>query len=339
MSPVWDDVNARVHGLAGHLLDPDELDQLAHASSLGALAVSLRQHGVMVAESALPPGAFDLELAIRRWAANALAILARWAGPRSAALPFVFADEDRRSIRALLRGAVQRAPAPERLAGLIPTPDLPERALEELAASPTVARVVAHLVVWRHPLAPMLLDPASTANPDLLAIEAALGRAAAGHALQAASRAGDRRVRRFVIESIDLDNAVTALALAQEATDVRPRDLFVPGGDRVTIVAFEEAVVTGNTAAAAKRLATALADAPCAELLGPVIGSLAGLEDELLRCRLRHLTRTTRIDPLGALTVIRFALQLRLQVRELCRVVWSVALDASPATAEAGASA
>ncbi len=337
MTPIWDDLNGRVRGLAGHLLDSDAIDALGHAPDLVVLADSLRQHGIIIAESLLPPGAADLELAIRRWAANALGVVARWAGPRAAALPCVFAEEDRRSIGAMLRGAMQRAPALERLAGLIPTPELPEKALEELAASLTPARVVAHLAAWHHPLAPALVDLVTMADPDLFAIEAALGRAVAEQSLLAAGRTHDRRVRQFVMERIDLDNAVSAIALAREATDVRLRDLFVPGGDRISIAVFEAAVASDGPGTAAKRLAVALAGAPCAELLVPVVVPLADLEDELLRCRLRQLARATLIDPLGALTVIRYALQLRLQVRELRRAVWSVTLGTSPATLGASA--
>ncbi len=330
MRPDWDDVNARVRGLGTHLLDPKDVERLEHAGDLETLAGMLRLRGIAVPEGPGSPRPEHLELAIRRWAASLLATLARWAGPRSAALPFVFADLDRRSIRAMMRGALQRAPAPERLAGTIPTPTLPERALEELALGPTPARVAAHLLAWRHPFAAALESVATPSEPDLLSIEAALGAAVARESLAAARRAGDRDLLRLVSESIDLDNALTALALARESTDLRPRDVFIAGGDRLTIGAFEEAVATGEVGAAGRRLATALGDAPCVECLWRDGSVLVGLEEELLDCRLRELTRAARIDPLRAFTVLCFALTLRQQVAALQRAVWSVSLGAEP---------
>lgn len=328
MKPDWDDVNARVRGLGTHLFGPDEFERLEHAGDLETLAAMFRQRGIAVPEGPEGPRPEQLELAVRRWAASFLDTLARWAGPRSAALPFVFADLDRRTIRAMIRGALQRAPAPERLAGTIPTPALPERALEELARSPTTARVAAHLLAWHHPFAAALEPVATPSQPDLLAIEAALGAAAAREALAAARRAGDRDLLRLVTESIDFDNALTALALARESTDLRPRDLFIAGGDRLTIGAFEEAAATREVGAAGRRLAIALGDAPCVECLGRDGGSLVGLEDDLLGCRLRELARAARIDPLRVWTVLRFALMLRQQVAALQRAVWTVTLGA-----------
>jgi len=329
IGPRWDDLTARVHGLAGHLLDERELEQLAGAADPVALANLLRQRGIAVPETGTPAGPTELELAVRRWAGAALGTIARWAGPRSAALPFVFAEEDRRSIRAMLRGARQRAPRDERLAGLIPTPDLPEKALEELATSATTARVVAHLLAWHHPFANDIEAVATPSEPDLLAVEAALSAAVARHALAAGRRTRDRRIRRFVTETIDLDNALTVVALTRESTDVTPRDFFVAGGDRLTITAFEEAIATHEIGAAGRRIAVALGDTPCAELWPRSLTTLVGLEEELLRCRLRGLTRATRLDPLGPLAVLRFALRLRLQVYDLRRAIWRVALAAT----------
>jgi hypothetical protein len=54
----------------------------------------------------------------------------------------------------------------------------------------------------------------------------------------------------------------------------------------------------------------------------------AGLEDEILRSRLRVTARQVRLAPLGPIAVMHFALGLRAQVIDLQRIVWTVALQA-----------
>ena len=129
MSPRWDDVNARARGLSTHLLGGGQLAELAGAPDLPALAARLRDAGLTLPETAEPTAA-ELELAVRRRAAGELTILGRWTARRPELLAVLFDEEDRRSVRALLRGAVERASAGLRIAGLVPTPALPERALE-----------------------------------------------------------------------------------------------------------------------------------------------------------------------------------------------------------------
>lgn len=327
MRPAWDDLNARVRGLQNHLLTRGQLEALSHEPDLAALSEALRREGVVAGDTVGPVRSTDLELAIRRWAGASLRTLARWSGPRSTALPFVFDDEDRRSIRAMLRGAVQHAPAEERLAGLIPTPALPERALEELARAPTAASVVARLSVWRHPWAPALVEAIGPSEPDLFVLETLLARAATSSALKASHIAGDRLLRQQVVEAIDLENAVTAIALAMEGEDVVPRALFLTGGERLTIGDFEEAIETREPTAAGARLARSFHGTPYADLLLHGGRASASLEDELLRARLRAMARQGRLAPLGPIMVLRFALRLRAQVIDLQRLVWTVALD------------
>ena len=106
------------------------------------------------------PYAEAFALAVRRKAAARMRLLARWAGGRDAVLAVVFEEEDRRSLRALLRGAVQGARAEERLEDLIPTPLLPERALAELARQARPAAIAALLTAWQNPYGPALLQQA-----------------------------------------------------------------------------------------------------------------------------------------------------------------------------------
>lgn len=328
MSPVWDDLNARARGLGAHFLTRTQLETLAREPDMPALAAALRHYGVLTAAFTEVPRPEELELAIRRWAATALRILARWAGPRSAALPFVFDDEDRRSLRAIFRGAVQRAPAEGRLAGLIPTPTLPERALEALASAPTAAAASALLAAWHHPLAPAVAPASAAAQPDLFALESALSQALAVRAREAAARAHSRALRTAVREAIDLDNVRTAMLLTTIRRDVVARDQFLPGGARVSIAVFGEAVATGEPHAAGARLAVALSGTPYADLF---VGQLADpdlFDDEVLRRRLRDLARRARRDPVGPLPLLWFALRLRAQLLDLQRIIWTVALGA-----------
>jgi vacuolar-type H+-ATPase subunit C/Vma6 len=328
VSPGWDALNARARGLESHFLTRDALEALARAPDLGALADAMRREGVVAGDAGEQGRSGELDLAIRRWAAGMLRTLARWAGPRSEALPFVFDDEDRRSIRAMLRGAVQHATPEDRLAALIPTPTLPARALDTLARTATPAGVVAHLATWRHPFAPDLRLATSSAEPDLYHLEIQLARAAAERARRAALASHDAQLTAWVRATLDLENAVAAIALATEGTDVVPRELFLPGGARVDIVAFEEAITTHEPLACGRRLARALAGTPCGAILAHGGRATGSLEDELLRCRIAAMRRQVGVSPLGPLAVVYFALRLRAQVLDLERIVWTVALGA-----------
>jgi vacuolar-type H+-ATPase subunit C/Vma6 len=325
---MWDDLNARSRGLGTHFLTRSQLDALAREPDLPALAEALRRHGILVAELAGPARPGQIELGIRRWAARSLRTLGRWAGARAVALPFIFDDEDRRSVRAMLRGAVQRAPAERRLAGLIPTPALPERALEELGRSPTPAAAAGLLAAWRHPLAAPLAPLVAAAQPDLFALDLALARACVDRATQAARVARDESLREVVRETVDLENGVAAVVLAMEGKDVVPKDTFLPNGRRLSIVAFEEAIAARDPGGASARIAVALSGTPYADAFRRGARDPVTLTDELLRRRLRAIARRVRMAPLGPLAVLWFGLRLRAQVVDLQRVVWTVALGA-----------
>lgn len=332
MKPTWDDLIARARGLEGHFLDDDALRARQAAPNLEALAAALRTDGIITAELPPPLTPADVELAIRRWATAMLRIVGRWAGPRSAALPYLFDDEDRRSVRAMIRGVLQRAPAPLRLAGLIPTPALPERALGVLSRATTAAGITGHLAAWGHPFAAELAPATAVPEPDPYRLEAILDRCVTTRALAAADRAGDRTLRRYVADTIDLQNAVTALALARAGEDVTPRDLFLAGGRALKIGPFEEAIATGTAATTIGRLRPLLANVPCAGCLAVPPHEV---ESRLLHCRIRTLSRAALMRPLGPIAVIRFGLLLRWQVTELQRAIWTAALGAPRAAGSA----
>jgi len=322
----WEDLNARARGLATHLLSAGELQLLSRMTDIPTLTVELRRLGFPLSGDAVLQPA-ELELAVRRWASAALTTLARWAGSRTAALALIYEDEDRKSLRTILRGTLSGAPAEARVSGLIPTPSLPERALEELARQPAVAPIVALLQVWRSPFGVPLAAATRGPEPDPFAIDLALDRAFAARALCAAKRGGPQ-LRSFVRESIDLANALTALLLTAAGKDVVPKDTFLPGGLRVSIVTFEEAAAAPGPVQAGRRLARAFAPSLLAKAFHDLAADPGRLEDELLRLRLRRLQLRVRLAPLGPAPVLWFAQRLRACVIDLQRIIWSVALGA-----------
>ena len=329
---TWEAVNARARGLATHLQRRGTLDALARAPDLPTLAAELGRFGYAV-EGGAGPAALDL--AVRRHAAAELRIFARWCAGQPELVTVVFEDEDRRSLRALVRGAVQGATSDERLAGLIPTPALPERALEELGRQPTAAAVAALLVSWGHPYGRPLLLGARAAQPDLLHLDMRLNQTFAGRAL-AAGRRGGTALLAHVQELIDVENALAAVVLAGRTDDVTPKDLFLAGGRRLSIGDFELALAAGVPGLASQRIATAFAGTQLAAAFAGPATAAGRLEQDVLRARIAALRDAARLDPLGPAPALRFALALRAQVRDLQRIVWGVALAAPRATVAAG---
>ena len=321
---LWVDVAARARGLRTHRLAPGALAGLARAPDLATLGRQLRLAGFPVDEGERRAEA--LEQAARRRAAAELALLARWCGPRAAVLAVIFEDEDRRSLRALLRGALQHAPAAARLAGLVPTPTLPERALAELAAVRDPAAARALLSVWAHPFARALRAALASATPDPIEIELALDRAWASRAVAGARGAGPE-VARLVADALDLTNAVTVLALAGRAPR-RAGEQLLEGGTRLDRVTYS-ALLARDRAAAARALADLFSGTQYAAVFrrAPV----PGLEDAVLAARLAAARAAARRAPLSPAPALWYALELRAETTAVSRAVWRLALGAPAA--------
>lgn len=330
----WGPVNARSRGLATHLMPRRQLDALARVADLDALAAELQQVGFLVPEADAGPAA--LELAVRRRAATELRRLDRWCEDEPALRTIIYEDEERRSLRALVRGALASAPAESRMVGLIPTPALPERALSELARQPTPATVAALLVAWRHPCGAALRREAAGAEPDALRLEVQLNRVFAQRITLAASRAGGGRLRAYVRELIDIENVLAAIVLAEQAGDVTPKDMFLAGGERVSIGVFEQAIATERAPLAGARLALAFGTGAIATTLRRHEGLGSGLERAVLQARIAALRDEARRDPLGPAPVLGFALRLRAQSLDLRRLIWGTALAAPAAVLSSG---
>ncbi|MBI4519274.1 MAG: V-type ATPase subunit [Gemmatimonadetes bacterium] len=349
----WGDLNARARGLSSRLLGRARLEELLGGPDASLLARDVAEIVGPAGETrgAGAPGAAALAEAIRARAGRRLSVLELWAGSRSRALCVLLEDEDRRSLRALLRGAVADAPAAARLRGTMPTPRLPERMLRDLAAAPTAAALVALLVSEEHPYGWPLLPLAAGMRPDLFRIELALDHTFAARAL-AGARAGGRALLAHVRTIVDLDNAFTALLLRGPVADVEPDECFLPGGARLGRDRFVMATSAEDDAEAGRVLAAAFAGTGYASLFrevgdqgaigdrAPRLTSLVGwperLEDAALSVQISEALRMARRDPLGPAPLIAYMLRLRAEVRDLRRIVWGFALGAPSSTVAAG---
>lgn len=324
-------VDTRARGLATHLFTRPELEALA-ASDAVALARGLARSGKLWAP--LPDGApaLEVERAMRQTTKRHLATLARWSGA-APVLEVFAAEQDRRSLRALLRGAQQAAPAERRLAGLLPTATLPERVLAELAHQPTPAAVVSHLFALRHPDAERLLPLTSKkAQPDLFALDLALVQGFAARGLAAAKR-GDDTLRRFAALRLDLCNAQAAVLLAR-SRDVDPGPCFVEGGEALSKKAFLSVVRAPTPRDGAQLLRRALVGTPLARLVesaSPGALDAGRLERSGFLLLLDEQRRGARQQPLGSAPVLLFLVKLDAMGRDLRRLAWGAALGAPAA--------
>lgn len=324
MSTSWGDLNARARGLATHLASRATLEQLAESPDLSTLSRDCVAAGVLSVEPE-PGSPLAFELAFRRAAARNVQLLARWMGPRVDVLRFLLEDEDRRSLRALLRGASAGVAAETRLTGLIPTPSLPERLLEELARQPRCRDLVALLVLWGHPYGPPLLAAAAGDPSDLFQLECELNRTFALRAARGAKRGG-RALRTLVQESIDLENLCGGLVLAGNSLELPPEAVFVPGGRHVSLERFRAAAAMRDINRAADHLAAGFGESEIARLARRYAGAPGELEASLLRYRIRRRAEQARLDPLGPAPLVWYLLRLRSQAVSLRLLVWGVAM-------------
>lgn len=320
---VWVDVVARAKGLSTGLLSDRQLGELARCRDLAEVADRLTSWHVIPAGAEAEARA--LELAIRRLAGARLRLVARWSGARVALLAPLFEDEDRRSIRAMLRGAAAGAPAEQRLAGLVPTPALPARALEALASRGDVAAVAAQLAAWSNPYGSVLLEEARRQQPDLFELEMELTRAWAGRARRVAPRCG-RAMRVFVSRIVDLENAWTAVLLAEQETSHHRASRFVDGGTLLPRDAFVLAADARSAREAGAVLVRLLRPSPIAPALSPGPGA----EERALRALIREQRDIARLDPLGPAPIIELLLRSRGENLALRRIIWGITLGAPP---------
>jgi vacuolar-type H+-ATPase subunit C/Vma6 len=320
---TFEDLVARARGLSGRLLDREARRSLAQTADLRELSAALDKAGFLVSAptAAVTPGL--LEKAVRRRAAADMAIMAHRCASRAPLLQIVFEDEDRRSLRSLVRGAVQGAPGEERLAGLISTPALPERALEELARAESPAQVAALLSVWRSPFGRVINREARRPHPDLFRLEAALHRTYLERALLAAHGA---ELQAYVAGLVDLENARAAVLLATQGHDVEPSEVFVRGGRTLRRLDFLRVAEASNAEEALVGLSSAFSATAWGRVFERQAVDPRSFEETTLTCQIREVRRRARRDPLGPVAIVLYGLRLRAEALELRRIIWGIAL-------------
>ena len=316
-------LTARARGLATHLLARDALEALTAVPDLETLARRLASLGALPERARGVGDVFDVERAVAQAAGDRLRTLSRWPRRPRGALDVFFADEDRRSLRALLRGAIQGAPGGSRLRGLLPTPALPAQVLALLSTAASTQEVLQALLARGFPDAERLLAVAGHTAAGLFGLETVLLRWFARRAARAAAR--DRVLRAFVVETIDVGNAINAWLFAGDPRDVHPREFFVSGGRWLALDAFTAAAASRDRQAAAQTLATALARSPLARVIA-VPGAASHIERAFLGAALDRLRRTARREPLGSAPALRVLLLIGAQARDLRALAWGAAL-------------
>lgn len=328
MTTKWEDLAARARGLATHLIPRASLESLAGAADLPALAERWAELGLLPADHGGADPA-SLELAARREAARRLRVLGRWLGDRAAVLAVFFEDEDRRSVRAMVRGAEAGISREARLSGLIPTPELSERLLEELAGQDSPRRIAALLVAWRHPFGTALHEVASVTHPDLARVELALHRAFAAQATRGA-KSGGRALQDYVAETMDVLNAEAALMLAGGSQEILPEDAYLNGSRILTRDTFRQAAASAGVHDAWRVLGASFRGTPLEDGFRGAEPP-PSLEAEILGARITAWRRKARLMPVGPAPVIEYLLRLRAQVLQLRSLLWATALGMPPA--------
>jgi len=314
----WGDLVARSRGLSTRLLGAEAWPGLVAARDLDALKTTMRVDGGTDAQS--------VERAIREVGASRLTLLRGWAGTRARVLVVLFEDEDRRTIRALLRGAVANVPASLRLTGLVPTPSLPAALLRQLAEQPNAAGVASLLAARDNAYGRAVLEESLGELPHLLALEARLDATFATRATEAA-RDGDRDLRAFVRLLVDVQNCWSAIIVHGEQDAAVAMSLFISGGERVGRRRFERAFAASSRSDAADILAPAFGRATLGVALRDHAPP-ASLDGAALTTALGWARQAARRAPLGTAPIIWYVLRQRAELRAAQQLTWGLALSA-----------
>ena len=324
---------SRARTLVGHLASRAALESLAEAADLPAFARAVVRLGTDLE----PVGeTWDLpafERAVRQTGARHLATLRRWQGDAAGLIEVISADLDRKSIRRMIRGAMQGAPAAARLEGISATPQLPERVLTELARQSSPSAVVGLLAIVGHPDAGALAPLVARAQPELFAIDRVLLAGWASRAAQVARR--DPTIRDLVCLRIEVANAQTALLLARGPRDADPAMAFVEGGQWLTKALFTAAASASTPADGLTALQLGLAHTPLASLLPAIATDVDAMERAYLSHALDRLARHARLQPIDTPTLLRTLLRIEAQGRDLRALAWGAALGTPPASRKA----
>lgn len=327
----WDDVNARARGLATHLLPPAELRRLAEARAWEEFVHRLAQAGYPVLEAGrLPAGVDEFARLTGDVAADRFRVLARWLGPRRETLAVLYEDEERRTLRVLLRGAVEGASAGARLRAALPTPNLPPRVLERLAHADSPADLARRLVSLGHPAGRVLQAELDSGRElGLLGLEAALGRLFATRATRAVRRAGGL-LREFARLLIDLENAWSLLLRGNWGSEPDAEALFLAGGRWLSRDHFER-LAAGDPEAVAQGLTSTFTASPVAGAFSEAAVDPVRIESRTTRATIAWLGTLARHDPLSPAVLLHVLLRIQAERRDLRAVAAGLSLGAPPA--------
>jgi hypothetical protein len=182
---------------------------------------------------------------------------------------------------------------------------LSRRQIEALAGARSFAEIGALLA--DHPLA------GAFAASNLFDVEHALVRCYFERA-----RTADDAVARYLAQLADVENASTALLLAERGGELAPADLFVRGGRLIARDVFIAACRDRERTVLARVFArTPLASA----VFSP---SPSALEEAALAWQLATQARLRRIEPLGLANVLWYVLHRRDEARHLRRAAWTL---------------
>jgi vacuolar-type H+-ATPase subunit C/Vma6 len=299
------------------LAEISSLEELAHA--LESLLPVVRPEG--------PLSPALIEDWTRAAAGVLMRTLTRWLQLRPRAAEFLFADEEQRAVRRIVRGILTGRPASWRLHDLVPTPALPIRALELLARQPKLQSVVATLSVWRSPYADALAPFAGQTRVDAFAVDLVLFRTCVEQYNRLVRRRGPE-FRQHLRNLIDTENLLAALVIAERPQDVAAETLFLEGGQYLSRATFQAAAHAQDVNAALLALRAHVTGWLASALQAPSWS--ASPEATLLRAWIAHYRRLARLQPLGLWQPLLFLQRLRAQVGDLRRLAWGIALGAPP---------
>ena len=327
----WEAANARARGLATHLLARESLALAARRATWDSAARALVERGYPLEERDLLSRA-DLDRAIGRIAARRLGVLWRWLGSRRASLAVLYALEERRALRRLLRGAAQGASPELRLFGLTPTPTLPERVLRRLSHVPSPAGLATILTRAGHP-AGRVLARGGRPPLSLWESELALNQLFARLVTRAARRGG-RTVRRFTALCLDLENTWSLLARGW-GDNVGARDVFLPGGEVLEVETFAALAAVPPGDATWQTLASRFGSTPLARVFRER-ASPTELERGVAVALVAWMRAEARRDPLSVSTVLAVALRIRNEAHDVRLVTFATDIGAPVATIVSG---
>lgn len=324
----WSELNARARGLATRLLGRGELERLAGLGELADVARVLADRGLAAEDRGLAASLPAVERDVRRGAARRLELLrSRARGATRRALSALFGEEDVRSLTKLLRGARASVPPESRSSGLLPTPDLPDARLEELARAEDVEALVRRLDGGGHPLAPALVGSLRASGPDLAALETALLGAHLERARDGIPR-GNGRLRAHVDRSTDLANAWGCLC-GSGNDEARATD-FLEGGPRIDRSRYVEILREEDPTRRRRAVGAALGTDGLGRAVANLEVPVSELEGRALGILVAEERSAARLDPLSAAPLILFFLAQRVELEDLRRILWGVALGAPP---------